>query len=488
MEGLVGSCLFSVRSMLTRPAREQGKLKAAETSIRRIISAVASLRRDHAHVTVGRANAVLAYAVSLTPPPSCSPSRIYLTAQKSVQTLRTTAETTLVAEIKYIEAVSDYETLKERNRDIHNALENSRAAVTEAKRVCHDVAKHGKAVHQEIGRIAARVRSDPELTAQVGLIRNYTVDQLAAEIDSTRARLELTDEGGAELIAEFEERQRRIERLRVKVDEARNMLDEIAREMTAVRARWEPALDALVARISAAFSDSFARIGCAGQVAVDKASDIDPDADPDASANNNKGSNDFDQWAIQIQVKFRAHESLSVLDSHRQSGGERAVSTIFYLMALQSLSASPFRVVDEINQGMDPRNERMVHGRMVDIACANANAEEELDGNDGNGGGGQYFLITPKLLSGLAYRPGMTVLCIVSGEYVPADYTKLDFGRCLRTMGAIVAGRRKRGIQGTVDAADGDGPPAAKRVMSSGVGGGGRGNEKRKQKGKETVA
>lgn len=53
-------------------------------------------------------------------------------------------------------------------------------------------------------------------------------------------------------------------------------------------------------------------------------------------------------------------EPLSVLDSHRQSGGERAVSTIFYLMALQSLARAPFRLVDEINQGMDPRNERYV--------------------------------------------------------------------------------------------------------------------------------
>jgi hypothetical protein len=51
-------------------------------------------------------------------------------------------------------------------------------------------------------------------------------------------------------------------------------------------------------------------------------------------------------------------ETLSVLDSHRQSGGERAVSTIYYLMAMQSLARAPFRVVDEINQGMDPRNER----------------------------------------------------------------------------------------------------------------------------------
>lgn len=67
-------------------------------------------------------------------------------------------------------------------------------------------------------------------------------------------------------------------------------------------------------------------------------------------------------------ISFREGESLQALDSHRQSGGERSVSTGFFLMSLQSMARAPFRVVDEINQGMDPRNERIVHERMVDIA------------------------------------------------------------------------------------------------------------------------
>lgn len=77
-------------------------------------------------------------------------------------------------------------------------------------------------------------------------------------------------------------------------------------------------------------------------------------------------------------------------------------------MSLQSLARSPFRVVDEINQGMDPRNERMVHGRMVDIAC-----QEHTS---------QYFLITPKLLHDLMYHERMKVLVIVSGEHMPEDH------------------------------------------------------------------
>ncbi|TKA45108.1 Structural maintenance of chromosomes protein 5, partial [Cryomyces minteri] len=80
-----------------------------------------------------------------------------------------------------------------------------------------------------------------------------------------------------------------------------------------------------------------------------------------------------------------------------------------------SLARAPFRVVDEINQGMDPRNERLVHERMVDIAC-----EEHTS---------QYFLITPKLLSGLKFHKRMKVHCIASGEYMPKDSKELEFGR-----------------------------------------------------------
>jgi structural maintenance of chromosomes protein 5 len=94
-------------------------------------------------------------------------------------------------------------------------------------------------------------------------------------------------------------------------------------------------------------------------------------------------------------------------------------------MALQSLARAPFRVVDEINQGMDPRNERMVHERMVDIACQKHTS--------------QYFLITPKLLHDLKYDPRMNIHCIASGEYMPDDYEKFDHARVLQIQRAIVA-------------------------------------------------
>lgn len=122
-------------------------------------------------------------------------------------------------------------------------------------------------------------------------------------------------------------------------------------------------------------------------------------------------------------------------------------------MSLQTLTRSPFRVVDEINQGMDPRNERLVHKRMVGIACGTHNtspqhfqSKEVVEDDDSSEqlagrGGSQYFLITPKLLHNLTYERGMRVLCIASGEYMPADRSRVDFKGCVDLMRGLKAER-----------------------------------------------
>ena len=95
----------------------------------------------------------------------------------------------------------------------------------------------------------------------------------------------------------------------------------------------------------------------------------------------------IDKYEMQMKVKFRETDVLMDLSGHRHSGGERAVSTIMYLMALQEMTHAPFRAVDEINQGMDERNERLVFDRIVQSCCSEKNKP-------------QYFLVSPKLLQG----------------------------------------------------------------------------------------
>mmetsp|Transcript_21036 Transcript_21036/g.67785 ORF Transcript_21036/g.67785 Transcript_21036/m.67785 type:complete len:1132 (-) Transcript_21036:50-3445(-) len=113
----------------------------------------------------------------------------------------------------------------------------------------------------------------------------------------------------------------------------------------------------------------------------------------------------FDKWGLLIKVAFRDTAPLSKLEAHVQSGGERSVSTIMFLMALQAHMPSPFRVVDEINQGMDEVNERIVFKRVV----ANSTGPDAP----------QYFLITPKLLANLEGidHPDVTCCVVFNGAY-----------------------------------------------------------------------
>lgn len=313
-------------------------------------------------------------------------------SQKAVAAIRQAHESFVEAEIRLVEANSEVDSLKADNREINDTL----AALTQKRQGLDDRKQELTGRLRALTRNAKRLMptlSLEERTLMQEFSRLPSLEDLNTEIEAVNTRLSLMAEGNAGVVEAYENREREIARMEEHLETLASSLEETRTTIRTIREQWEPRLDALVATISDGFSHNFAQIRCAGQVGVHK-------------------DEDFEAWSIQIQVRFRENESLSILDSHRQSGGERAVSTIFYLMALQDLARSPFRVVDEINQGMDPRNERMVHERMVDIACKERTS--------------QYFLITPKLLSDLKFHPKMKIHCIASGEHMPSQASRLD--------------------------------------------------------------
>ena len=74
---------------------------------------------------------------------------------------------------------------------------------------------------------------------------------------------------------------------------------------------------------------------------------------------------------------------------------------------LQELTRAPFRVVDEINQGMDPVNERKIFKRMTD-AGRHPRAPQTFLG----GGAPRSSSTTCK------YTRACTVLCIFNGPWI----------------------------------------------------------------------
>lgn len=227
----------------------------------------------------------------------------------------------------------------------------------------------------------------------------YSLDHLSQEIAQVKAMLDVSRTGGEEAaMTRFNKRAQEIEVLETSVSDQSAVREQYMAEIAEVRQMWEPEVVSIVERISREFSTAFKLIKCQGQVQL---------------GNTDKG---FKDWSMDIMVSFRDNAELQILNHQRQSGGERSVSTIFYLISLQGLTKSPFRVVDEINQGMDQKNERIVHSRMVNIACRDENSS-------------QYFLITPKLLTDLEYHEKIKVHTIYSGKFVK-DTRELTFSPC----------------------------------------------------------
>jgi len=110
------------------------------------------------------------------------------------------------------------------------------------------------------------------------------------------------------------------------------------------------------------------------------------------------------------------------------------------MIALQDLTVSPFRLVDEINQGMDESNERMVFSQVVRSSSAP--------------GKPQCFLITPKLLPNLEYSSAMDIHCIFNGPY---NVSSSDVPISATTPGTAAL-KRRRSIQSLFSSSDGGEP------------------------------
>ncbi|CAM0953973.1 unnamed protein product [Alopecurus aequalis] len=174
------------------------------------------------------------------------------------------------------------------------------------------------------------------------------------------------------------------------------------------KGKWLPTLRTRVLKINDTFSRNFQEMAVAGEVSLDE------------------HGLDFGQYGILIKVKFRETSQLQVLSAHHQSGGEQSVSTILYLVSLQDLTNCPFRVVDEINQGMDPVNERKMFQQLV-RAASQLNTP-------------QCFLLTPKLLPDLEYSDACSILNVMNGPWIEKPAQAWSAGDCWRKVMCVEAG------------------------------------------------
>ncbi|XP_070501492.1 structural maintenance of chromosomes protein 5 [Chironomus tepperi] len=218
-----------------------------------------------------------------------------------------------------------------------------------------------------------------------------TPEALLDKIFEMQGRIDCIRGVDPKVLVEYEERKQIIEELEHQLKSEYDRTVHLDKELKLLHSKWFPEIERIVETINNNFSTFFAKMGFVGEVELIR-----------------KEEHDYNDYGIQIRVQYRDNEKLQALNRHVQSGGERAVAIAIYTLSLQHLTVVPFRCVDEINQGMDPKNERKIFQMLVDITC--------------QPGQSQYFFVTPKLLPKLPYNDLMTVSIVHNGKYIEDSY------------------------------------------------------------------
>ena len=171
--------------------------------------------------------------------------------------------------------------------------------------------------------------------------------------------------------------------LAAKAEAVRQRREEAMREVQKRMEAWRSVVGKMVEDVSSRFRAILSRVQGDGSVVL-------------------VGADDIEEAGVEIAVGFRGAKPIP-LDAYTQSGGERSVATVAFLLALQQHVKSPFRAIDEYDVHLDPVNRRRLAEALVSVV---------------EGAGVQYVVITPGPLpfTGKDVRV-LTVQC-VEGESV----------------------------------------------------------------------
>jgi chromosome segregation ATPase len=209
--------------------------------------------------------------------------------KRNVENIRACHADFIEATMRLIEAKSDVEGLRERNQDIEKRLEQESDIVAEAVEKAAEARSRAKRAMKTVKEIQAEASLDgteeffrSDLVAPEGV----TVEEREGEIELEEAKLQFMHADNPNAIRDFERRKADLERLQGKISAAETKLAELSHNITEIRGKWEPQLDELIGEISEAFAYNFEQIGCAGEVGIHK-------------------DEDFEEWSVEIKVKFR---------------------------------------------------------------------------------------------------------------------------------------------------------------------------------------
>jgi len=169
--------------------------------------------------------------------------------------------------------------------------------------------------------------------------------------------------------------------LREKAELVAKNREEVLRELAKRFDMWKSVVENFLGQLSDRYNGILNSIGASGTVRLVEARDIE-------------------KAGLQLMVSFKGGKPTPI-DGLTQSGGERSVALMAFLLALQQHIKSPFRAIDEFDVHLDPRNREMVSDL---ITSSFKEAKNE-----------QYVAITPGQIEAVKDNVHVIVVQNVSG-------------------------------------------------------------------------
>lgn len=149
--------------------------------------------------------------------------------------------------------------------------------------------------------------------------------------------------------------------LRQKADQVALSRKEVLTELDKRLSRWREVLTLFLEQMTRRYNEILTTVGATGAIRV-------------------ISSREIDKSGLEILVGFKGNKP-TPLDAFTQSGGERSIAMMAFLLALQQHITSPFRAIDEFDVHMDPKNREII----TNLIMSSSQSMKE----------GQYVAITP---------------------------------------------------------------------------------------------
>jgi len=156
-----------------------------------------------------------------------------------------------------------------------------------------------------------------------------------------------------------------LEGLKGKLQELQDNKKLMLLELEERKKAWKNAVQTLIDEVAPIYQQVLSTVGATGAIRLDEGDSV-------AEA------------GLQLLVGFKGAEP-SILDPYTQSGGERSVALVAFMLSLQSRIISPLRAMDEFDIHMDPRNREAIFKMILAQGKKNPNS--------------QHIVITPSIIS-----------------------------------------------------------------------------------------